>query len=271
MNFPRLVATKIWMAPLAVAALAAYAADVRAQGAFPAPLPNSASPAQPTNANSPFPPVNGASNSQQPAASGQRSASPFPPVNGGGGGGGASSPFPPAGGASASPTAFPSGGAAPIAGTGGGLPQPPSAGGGGGDPGAACVREFQPLRDETEKRGKAIKAASDRKASAQEACGLIKNFSAAELKLMKYVSANSARCGIPPQILDQMKQGRATTDKLLAQVCNAAKQQQAGPAAPAGPSLSEALGSVALPEANTSPRRSGGTTFDTLSGNVLAR
>lgn len=132
------------------------------------------------------------------------------------------------------------------------------------------MKEFQPLRDETEKRGKAIKAASDRKATAQEACGLIKNFSAAELKLIKYVGANSARCGIPPQIMDQMKQGRATTDKLLAQVCNAAKQQQAAPAAPAGPSLSEALGAVALPEANTT-RRSGGTTFDTLSGNVLAR
>lgn len=254
-------ARKVWLAPLAMAVAAVYAADVRAQGAFPAPLPNSGSAAQPANS-SPFPPVNGASNSpQQPAASGQRSASPFPPVNSGGGG---SSPFPPA-----SQTAFPSGGAAPIAGTGGGMAAPPPPQGG-ADAGAACMREFQPLRDETEKRGKAIKAASDRRASAQEACGLIKNFSAAELKLMKYAATNQARCGIPGEILEQMKKGRATTDKLLAQVCNAAKQQQAGPAAPAGPSLSEALGSVALPEANTS-KRSGGTTFDTLSGNVLAR
>ncbi len=268
MNFPRLVVAKsvgykAWLAPLAVAAVAMYAADVRAQGAFPAPLPNASAPSQPANANSPFPPVNGASGSQ-PAAASPRSASPFPPANGGG-----SSPFPPVNGAPASQAGFPSGGSAPISGMGaGGLSAPPPPGG--GDPGAACMAEFQPLRNETEKRGKAIKAASDRKASAQEACGLIRNFSNAELKLMKYVSTNSARCGIPSQVLDQMKQGRATTDKLLAQVCNAAKQQQAAPAAPAGPSLSEALGSVALPEANKT-KRSGGSTFDTLSGNVLAR
>lgn len=266
MNFPRLVVPKVWLAPLAMAAIAACAADVRAQGAFPAPLPNATAPSQPANANSPFPPVNGSGAASQPAAAGPRSASPFPPVNGAGGG---SSPFPPVNGAPASQAAFPSGGVAPLSGMGGGLAAPPPPGGG-GDPGAACMAEFKPLRDETEKRGKAIKAASDRRASAQEACGLIRNFSAAELKLMKYVVANQRRCGIPDEIPNQMKQGRATTEKLLAQVCNAAKQQQAAPAAPAGPSLSEALGSVALPEA-TRTKRSGGSTFDTLSGNVLAR
>ena len=52
-------------------------------------------------------------------------------------------------------------------------------------------------------------------------------------------------------------------------VCAVAQQvQQKGPA---GPSLSEALGSsAALPEAATA-KKSGGSTFDTLNGNVLAR
>ncbi len=132
------------------------------------------------------------------------------------------------------------------------------------------MAEFKPLRDETEKRGKAIKAAGDRKASPKEACGLIGRFSQAELKLLNYVTANQKRCGIPPEVPDQMKQGRLTTDKLLKQVCEAAKQQQAGPAGPAAPSLSEALGSVsAAPEATKTKR--GGSTFDTLNGNVLAR
>jgi hypothetical protein len=40
---------------------------------------------------------------------------------------------------------------------------------------------------------------------------------------------------------------------------------------PAGPSLSDVLGSAAaLPEA-TVAKKSGGTTFDTLSGNALTR
>jgi hypothetical protein len=47
----------------------------------------------------------------------------------------------------------------------------------------------------------------------------------------------------------------------------AQQQQQRGPA---GPSLSEVLGSsAALPEASAEKKR--GSTFDTLNGNVLAR
>jgi len=51
-------------------------------------------------------------------------------------------------------------------------------------------------------------------------------------------------------------------------VCGVAQQMQQR--APAGPSLSEVLGSsTAAPEAQ--PRPKGGSTFDTLNGNVLAR
>ena len=51
------------------------------------------------------------------------------------------------------------------------------------------------------------------------------------------------------------------------QVCNVAQQAQAR--GPAGPSLSEVLGSAALPEAQAVKK--GGSTFDTLNGNVLQR
>jgi hypothetical protein len=44
------------------------------------------------------------------------------------------------------------------------------------------------------------------------------------------------------------------------------QQQQARPA---GPSLSEVLGSGSAPEANAGKK--GGSTFDTLNGNVLTR
>jgi hypothetical protein len=178
-------------------------------------------------------------------------ASPFPPVNGAA----------PVAATGASP--FPATGAAPIAGGGMGGPPPSS---GGAD---ACMKAFMPLREEAEKRGKLIKVASDRKASPDEACKLIRNYSAAEIKMLKYVETNSAKCGIPPQIADQLRNGHKNTEKMQAQVCNVA-QQQAQQQRAAAPSLSEALGSsAALPEAQAVKK--GGSTFDTLNGNVLTR
>lgn len=222
--------------PLTMAVLAVQAVEVRAQGAFPAPLPSGA--AAPAGA-SPFPPVNGA-----PAAS------PFPPVNGA-----------PAAAVSA-PSPFPATGAPPV----GAFSQPgPQAGPPGGDD---CMKQFMPLRQDAEKRGQAIKAASARHAPPQEACKLIGNFSQSEVKMIKYIEANAQKCGIPSNVGDQMKSGHKNTEKMLAQVCNAAQQvQQRGPAAP---SLADVLGSsAAMPEATAVKR--GGSTFDTLNGNVLTR
>ena len=130
------------------------------------------------------------------------------------------------------------------------------------------MKGFMPLRDEAEKRGKMIKAASERHAPPAEACKLIAGYSQAEAKMISYVESHAAKCGIPPQVADQLKKGHKNTEGMEKQVCNVAQQQPRGPA---GPSLSEALGSSApLPDA-TSAKRSGGSTFDTLSGNVLAR
>ncbi|HEX7791795.1 MAG TPA: hypothetical protein VF467_14860 [Afipia sp.] len=227
------------IASLAVAAFVMHAVDVRAQGAFPAPLPGGQAAPPPAGNASPFPPVN--------------NASPFPPVNG----------------ASAAPvrqqpssSAF-STGAPPVGGGGFGAPQQQA----GPPPGAEeCQKGFLPLRADAEAKAKLIQAAGKRKAPPQEACKLIGNFAQAETKMIKFVEANSQKCGIPAQVGDQMKKGHANTSQLLQRVCAAATQQQAGPA---GPSLSEALGSASLPEAK--PSKKGGSTFDTLNGNVLTR
>jgi hypothetical protein len=170
-------------------------------------------------------------------------------------------------GAPANDAAF-SRGAAPIAGPsfGGAGPAPPTGGPGGGE---ACMKAFVPLREEAEKRGQLIKAASERRAPPDEACKLIKNFAASEIKMIKYIETNATKCGIPPQIGDQMKKGHANTEKMQNQVCNVA-QQQANQQKAAAPSLSDVLGtSAALPEAQTVKK--GGSTFDTLNGNVLTR
>lgn len=216
------------LAPLAAAALVLSVGSAVAQG-FPAPLPG-----------------------QQAAPAG---SSPFPAVNG-------AAPQASFG----NPGAFPSQGAAPLA---GGAPMGGGAAAGGPPAGAGdCEKGFLPLRAEAEKRGKAIKAASDRKAPPDEACKLIGAFSVAEVKLIKYVETNAQKCGIPAQVATQMKEGHKNTDAMHKKVCDVA--QQVRTRGPAGPSLSEALGSsAALPEANV--KRKGGSTFDTLNGNVLTR
>jgi hypothetical protein len=215
--------------PLTAAVVSFHAGHVFAQGSFPAPLPNQS--AAPAGA-SPFPPVNGAAAPVQSAA-------------------------PASGGSVFDRGAMPAGGMAPSGG-------PPQASGSAD----ACMKGFVPLREEAERRGKLIKAASDRKAPPDEACKLIRNFGQAELKMIKYVETNSAKCGIPQQIADQLKNGHKNTDKMQTQVCAVAQQAQSR--GPAGPSLSEVLGSSsALPEAQTVKK--GGSTFDTLNGNVLTR
>jgi hypothetical protein len=98
-----------------------------------------------------------------------------------------------------------------------------------------CMKEFRPLRQEAEERGKLIKAASDRHASPVEACKLIGNFGQAEIKMIKYVESRAAKCGIPPQIAEQLKGGHKNTEAMQQKVCAVAQQQQQrGPRGPLG-------------------------------------
>jgi hypothetical protein len=219
--------------PLMLAAFAVQAHSALAQGGFPAPLPGQAA----------APPAN------DPA---------FPPVNG-------SRPTASIGTAPASP--FPSTGAAPIAGNPGSFaPAPPSQQG--GAVADACMKGFIPLREDAEKKGKMIKAASDRHATPDEACKIIKAYSAAEVKMIKYVETNTTKCGIPGSVADQLKAGHKSTEGLEQKVCTMAEQIKTR--GPAGPSLSDVLGTAtSAPEATAT--RKGGSTFDTLNGNVLQR
>ena len=222
------------LVPLTLAVVAIQADQAGAQGAFPAPLPGQQQ-ARPMANDPAFPPVNGAA----PTASiGTAPASPFP-----------------------------SGGAAPIAGGSGSFaPAPPSQPG--GAVADACMKAFIPLREDAEKKGKLIKAASDRHAGPDEACKMISNYSAAELKMIKYVEGNATKCGIPGSVAEQLRAGHKNTEGLEKRVCGVAEQMKER--GPAGPSLSEVLGaSASMPEAT--PRRKGGSTFDTLNGNVLQR
>ena len=127
-----------------------------------------------------------------------------------------------------------------------------------------CVQEFFKLRDDTEKKGMAIKAANERKATPREACQLFGAFVAAQSKMLKYASDNTVWCGIPAQVVDNLKQSIAKMSEVRTRVCQAA----ASPVQQQGPSLSDAL-SNPVPDSNNI--KTGRGTFDTLTGSPLGK
>jgi hypothetical protein len=129
-----------------------------------------------------------------------------------------------------------------------------------------CFKEFTALRLETEKRGKAIQAAQQHKVSPQEACKLCNALVSADGKFLKYAETNSKACGIPPQIPSQIKENHAKITQVRDRVCQVAAQ----PARPAGPTLSDALGTSYLPDSSNIKTGRGGT-FDTLTGSPLGK
>ena len=134
--------------------------------------------------------------------------------------------------------------------------------------GPPCFSEFAPLKAEAEKRGLAVKNATEKKdkASREEVCVLIKRYSQAEAAILKFIKANAASCGIPAEAETQMKANHGRTLKTVAGICSTA----GGPARPTGPGLSEALG-TSRSGSILDPTAPQSGTLDTLTGNVLAK
>jgi hypothetical protein len=157
-----------------------------AQGAFPAPLPNQ------SGGVSPFP--------APPNPSGDATPSPAP------------SPL------RSSPDDFQK--AAPPV---GGFPS------GQGAEGTAehkeCMAKFAPLRQDAEHRARLIKAASERKTSAKEACDLITSYIAAEKLVVDFVTTRQAACNISNEILKQLKANQSRSEQMMKMICKAAKDQ----------------------------------------------
>ncbi len=132
-----------------------------------------------------------------------------------------------------------------------------------------CFNEFLPLRQEAEKRAEPLRTAGQpgkAKLTQPEACKAFKEFAAAEGKMMKFVEEKNVWCGIPLEAVKQMKANHLRTVKMRDQVCNAARPAAAAPAAP---SLSDALGTARIPDARNT--NTGRGTLDTLTGNPIAR
>jgi hypothetical protein len=132
-----------------------------------------------------------------------------------------------------------------------------------------CYRDFAPLKAEAEKRGLAVKHATEKKDKAprEEVCILLKRYSEAEGQIVKFLKTNASTCGIPPEAAGQMQANHARTQKTVQGVCSGA----GGPAKPTGPGLSEALGTTRVPGMTIDPLAPHSGTFDTLTGNVLTK
>jgi hypothetical protein len=135
-------------------------------------------------------------------------------------------------------------------------------GGGGGPP--PCVAEFGKLREETQKKGMAAKAAQERKVTREEMCKVITIYAAAEQKWLKFAEQGVASCGIPSEVVGQLKQVHARTEQAKTNIC------AAGPAAAAAgpPSLSDALGTNRV---QIEGKKTGSNYLDTLTGNAIQR
>src|SRR5215470_14112103 len=104
-----------------------------------------------------------------------------------------------------------------------------------------------------------LQAAGEKKAPPDELSKLFKAFLAAE-KMVEGVQENSATCGVPSEVLKQVKEGHGKATEVGKKVCDAAAQ---GPR-PATPSLADALGATpTVPDASAASKK-GASTFDTL-------
>ena len=207
-------------------------------GVFPPPPGQSKAAQDPA-----FPPPPG----QAPA---QRQDSAFPP--------------PPAPGQAAAPSNI---SVAPA--RGGSFAVPSSGGFSGGAPQVPEAQKicltFPALREDMEQTASAIRAASERKAPREEVCPLFKTIVVKEDKMLKFLIANQRLCGVPPNVINQVKTNHAQTTRIRNVVCSTAP---AGPAA--APTLSDALGGPIIAD-DESAKKPGRGTFDTLTGNALQR
>jgi hypothetical protein len=130
-------------------------------------------------------------------------------------------------------------------------------------PAGPQCNDFVKLRDDAQKKASVVQAASQHKEDRKGMCEAITRFSAAEGLALKFMQDNMAWCGIPQQAIDGAKMNHAKTVQFQTAVC------AEGPAKPKPPTLSDAINT---PSVDTSKNtRTGQGTFDTLTGNPLAK
>jgi hypothetical protein len=131
-----------------------------------------------------------------------------------------------------------------------------------GPAGPQC-NDFVKLREDAQKKASLVQAASLHKEDRKTMCEAMIHFSAAEGLALKFMQDNMAWCGIPQQAIDNAKVNHAKTVQFQTAVC------AEGPTKPKAPTLSDAINTPTVDTGKNT--RTGQGTFDTLTGNPLAK
>lgn len=129
--------------------------------------------------------------------------------------------------------------------------------------GAPQCDKFAGLSAEAQKRATAVGAAMKAKVDRKQICTLMTSFVAAEAIVVKFLEDNKLWCGVPDQAVAQSKASHEKALKFRAEACS-----EDGPKQKA-PSLSDAIKTPSVDTAKNT--KTGRGTFDTLTGNPLAR
>jgi hypothetical protein len=121
---------------------------------------------------------------------------------------------------------------------------------------------FMQMRAEAQKKAAAVHTALQKHVDRKEICGLVQGFYAAEGAILKFLEDNKTWCGIPDVAVTNAKASHEKTTKFRDVVCAEAPK-------PKAPTLSDAIGTPSLDTAKNT--RTGPGTFDTLTGNPLAK
>jgi hypothetical protein len=130
-------------------------------------------------------------------------------------------------------------------------------------PGGIQCNDFSKLAAEAQKRSALVGAAMKAKADRKEICTLMTNFVAAETNVVKFLETNKVWCGVPDDALKVSKANHEKSIKFRTAACS-----EEGPR-PKAPSLSDAIKAPSVDTAKNT--KTGRGTFDTLTGNPLAR
>ncbi|MFZ3358574.1 MAG: hypothetical protein WCA56_03490 [Xanthobacteraceae bacterium] len=123
--------------------------------------------------------------------------------------------------------------------------------------------QFPALSHATQLKASAVQAAMKAKADRKDICRLLTDFVASESKVVKFLIDNRTWCGVPDQTVAGAKANHEKSVKFRDAAC--AEQP-----APKAPSLSDAIKTPDVDSATNTKAGKGGT-FDTLTGNPLAR
>jgi hypothetical protein len=128
--------------------------------------------------------------------------------------------------------------------------------------GAQC-NDFSKLSAEAQKRSAAVGAAMKAKADRKQLCTLMTSFVAAETTVVKFLEDNKVWCGVPEQVITTSKANHEKSLKFRTMACTEDAPR------PKAPSLSDAIKTPSVDTAKNT--KTGRGTFDTLTGNPLAR